>query len=238
MMKFLFPFTTFLYFSSLTATIYQTIDTTTLFRCEFSSIHHNRILVDGGRINKVIFPESSVSVKIEDESGQVFIQSLLPYTPPITISIITNEGIIQDVELNFIEKPSEILILQELKPCNEESPLYFQKYDSQKSVSFAPELSNIVEVIISGKCPNYYTFVKEQGCKKMLKKGLSAQVIGKYCSSNETVYAWRVLNTSKCRKNICEQDFNFPGASWIYLDNDTLNKGEGTLVFVSIAYDK
>lgn len=85
--------------ASLSAAIYHPIDTTQTLRCCFSISQHNRVLIDKGRIKKIIFPEEKLHVRMEETSGQVFIQAKTSLQERVVVSIISQTGIVQDVEI-------------------------------------------------------------------------------------------------------------------------------------------
>lgn len=109
--------------SQLAATLFSEIDTTKPLFCFFSLNHQNRIAVTDGRIIKVICPETELSIKMEEESGQVFIYPLNDSLSRVTLSVVTGDGLVQDLHITFIEKGPEVVILS--APTSQDSPREF-----------------------------------------------------------------------------------------------------------------
>jgi hypothetical protein len=201
------------------------IDTTQLLRCVFSSRHHNRIAISGKRIKKVFCPEGDVVVRQEEESGQVFVQSLVERPPVTTISIVSNDGIVQDIELHFEECSAEILILTERRE---------ECLDPRCCIVDAG--TNPFDALIAGvlnqQIPdNYISFSCDRKAKQV-KKGVILRRISKFIGENDTAYLLGVENVSRIKQCIQESDVNILGGDWVYLQKRELCPGEKTFALV------
>ena len=88
------------------------MDPTVVVPVELSSQNHNRISIAGDRIKKAIFRSSNISVDVEEDSGQIFVQATRPNCPNTTLSVVSASGIVQDMELRFVDGSSQIVFLQ------------------------------------------------------------------------------------------------------------------------------
>ncbi len=135
------------------------LDSTNLLKCTLSSRHHNRVFVDGQRIKKVIYPEGDISIRMEEDSGQIFVQAMVDEPSETTVTIITNCGVVQDLELSFSDKASEILILREKaeeKSCDFSGVIAMDCGDEVNAIQDA------IEKMITGKIPEEYIPVEDQ----------------------------------------------------------------------------
>lgn len=212
------------------ATTITNFDSLHLFRCTFSNKHHNRIVVQDGRIATVVAPEGDISASLEETSGQLFIHALHSNPPVTTISIITESGEVQDIEMIFEDIPSETLVL---------TPVFEEKFEcDHDSCGYSKEQSTsfVVDAVLSGKIP--YGFSSVVGCseRRVLKKGVVAEVTGKLISESEIVYIWKINNKSLFSKKINYSDFRFLNPSWIYIDKHQIGgfSGKHTVAMVGV----
>lgn len=217
------------YFSSMTeATVFCDMDTTSLIKCTLSSRHHNRIALSQGHIIKVIFPESDISVRLEEESGQVFVQAMRNEIQPTTVSLVTDNGVVQDLELDFTNKSSEILILNvptELDECSDKNDIFNQ------------DIADTLDQILSGQAPNGYSSYEEDCEEILIRKGIYATKKAKFVGPFQTLYLWEVQNKSPFKKQVCEMDLNFEGTIWVYLAKSCLGCKEKTIAITAKTHE-
>lgn len=208
----------------LQATLFHEIDTTNLLKSTLSSSHHNRIAIDGGRIKKVIFSEAEVVIRMEEESGQIFVQTLTRNPPDTTISIVTDEGEVQDIELSFVEKSSETLILR-----------YPRDWDTHSDCCDpAEEIVDVVDSILNGRTPSgYFSYPGTNECRRV-SRGVRAVNISILAGPQETLYVWQLENRFYGKKRLNEREVNFYCGSWVYLDRYLLKPGEQTIAIISV----
>lgn len=216
--------------SSVLGTNFVEVDTTRVVPCCFSSRHHNRIAVSNGRIKKIIFPEGDISVRIEEETGQAFIQTVSNCTPVTTISIVTDEGDVQDIELSFSDCSAEILILTKTEGvcfdspeiCCEEVPLCNSPF------------SDVIQQIMSGTTPAGYALGNNQKCSKKIKYGVVAHLTKCFVSCREEIFVWRISNCSKRFQSVSENEVILGNPDWVFLDKQELGPGESTLAITAV----
>lgn len=213
-------------FSVSEATIFHDIDTTVLIKCTFSSRHHNRIALDRGTIVKAFYTGTDVSTELDEESGQLFIRPLRIDVKPITISIITENGLVQDLEIDFEDQSSEILILK----LPDESNADLQ---GCKDGSNPHDFVEILEKILSGSVPEGYTSYEMDCNYQLIKKGVVTRKIAKFVGPTNTLYLWEIKNNSLLKKQLCETEFTSEGILWVYLAKNCLNRQEKTFAITA-----
>lgn len=202
------------------------MDTTRTICCNFSNKHHNRILIDQSRIKKIMFPEEKLFARMEDISGQVFIQAKSLAQEPTFISVISSEGVVQDIEITFSDCPSQVIMLKEKKepapPCKKE-PL----------ISHYP-IDCTVAAILKGKMPLGYVSMPFRRAVFKPKLGLSAKLVGRLRGTFESLCIYEINNTGICKRKIFEKELSTEGVFWVFLEKNCLEPKETTIAVVAV----
>lgn len=214
--------------AQLSAAIFHEIDTTQPLCCHLSSKHHNRILVELGRIRKIIFPEEKLLVWMEEVSGQVFVQSRYPMLEPTVVSIITQDGLVQDIEMTFSDGPSEVIVLtnhveQDFLELCDADPIYG-----------SPSIDGSIESLLKGEIPEGYSSTPFRRYIFRPKFGISVKLVGKLRGVVETLCVYEVRNTIICKRKILEKEIACPGSSWTFLEKNRLCPKETILAIVAV----
>lgn len=214
----------------LQAAIFHEIDTTVTLCCTFSSKQHNRILVDGGRIKKVIFPEDKLFVRMEEVSGQCFVQPKCPTIDSTLISIVTQDGRIQDVEITFSDGPSEVVVLR--APYCEPEIIY--EFSDMPCFLCDDSLNSQMETLLRGEVPCGYRSVPFKKCVMKPKFGITVKLIARLKGQSDDLLLYEVANTSWWKKRITEQEIVCSEINWVYLEKSCLKSKETILGVVSV----
>ena len=222
LMKLIFLF--LLFIPPLSAAIFEEMDTIKLLKCSFSSRYHNRIAIDGGRIKKAIFVEQGISIRLDNETGQVFVHPMCEYPGETTISVISEEGTVQDIHLHFIDKPSEVLILKPEEPEKENFLLQIPKSQDE-----------IVSLVLSEEIPDGY--IRHEGNNKpfLFKRGIYLQQTSAFVSKEDILYLWQVENRSKQQQSL--EKLCFQGGEEIYIGKKVLMPNEKTFVIILVRHE-
>ncbi|WP_068470642.1 TraK domain-containing protein [Candidatus Protochlamydia phocaeensis] len=215
------------------AVTFHDLDTTRPLRCIFSLKHHNRIMVDNGRVRKIIFPEENLSIRLEEHSGQAFIYTIGQLIKPVTLAVITESGLVQDIEIEFADKATEVVILKEPiiesesgelneKECNNDS---LKEYDAPQS---------LVDTIFLGRIPEGYASCSLCRTFWQIKSGIQATPIVKLEGKKDCIYIYEISNTAKRRLNISEEDLEIEGCQWICLETNQIRPKEKILGIVCV----
>jgi hypothetical protein len=224
----------FLSIAPLSAAIFHPIDTTVPISCPFSLRQHNRILIENSRIKKVIFPEDKLYVRMEETSGQVFIQPKNILQEKIVISIISQTGIVQDIEIEFKDQPSQVVILQETL-IDQTIPM---DYPIQEvcCTPYPPtnELSTIVETILQGQIPPCFSSLPITNSCTTIRSGITAKLVGRLQGCFEDLYIYQIHNTRIWKKRLQERDLACGTTTWVYLQKNCLQPKETVLAIMAV----
>jgi type-F conjugative transfer system secretin TraK len=91
------------------------IDDTQKLKVTLSAKDTNRITIDNSRIAQVFGVEELMAIQFDEENGQCFVKAKTNPGHPITLTLITEEGETQDLEITFADVPSELVRLHSLK---------------------------------------------------------------------------------------------------------------------------
>lgn len=218
-------------FTSIEAAQIIEIDSTNLLRCTFSSRHHNRIAVEDQRIKKIIYPEGDISIRMEEESGQAFVQAMVDNPSVTTVSIVTSEGIVQDLELSFTDKESEILILKgnlvEEGMC----------LDSLSSIDCGAEIDSIqnaIEGILSGSLPEEYIPVEDREICCRIRRYVTLKSLIRLVGPLYTIHVLILENNGRRKECIHEREINCIAGEWVFLEKNELGRSDKALAFIGV----
>lgn len=221
-----------LFTTPLSAAVFHQIDTTTPLCCSLSSNHHNRILVEGSRIKKLIFPEDKLYVRMEETSGQVFVQTKHFSQENVVVSVITKEGLVQDIELTFSESPPQVIILKDSNP--EEKPMLSTVDYTLCPSTESEDIQTTIDAILQGSTPSGYITAPVINSTCTVKPGITAKIVGRFQSWHHDLYIYQVKNTRPWRKRLHEKSFSHPKTLWAYLAKHCLKPNENTLAIVAV----
>lgn len=217
---------------TLNAALFHEMDPTNLIHCNLSSRHHNRICVENKKIKKILYASGDIEIRLENDCGHLFVQPMVSMPACTTVSIITTDGTVQDLELSFSEKSSEILILQ--PQANEE--IYCEEclVDDLSDEERLCSIQCAIQSILAGVVPEEYYVTDLKECFFDKNNGLlmtsSAQLVG----VTYTIYLVMVENRSRCSKRICERSVNFLCGEWVWNEKECLRRGERGLVLIGV----
>lgn len=205
------------------AAIFHDVDTTESLKCDLSYRHHNRIMLEGGKIKSVVCPQTNVSIQLEQESGQVFIYPLENFDQEMTLSIVTSSGTVQDIEINFCDAPAGVIILRE--NCHTNS-------DANVACEPCPTASCIRQ-ILRGEIPQGYTCLAINNVQWKPKRGILFNALSRLENENEVLFVYEIINVSDKEQVIFENELEGASTQWIYLETNMLKKREKALGIIS-----
>ena len=212
----------------LSAAIFHEIDSTKALSCTFSNKQHNRILVEEGRVKKVICQDEKLLVRVEDISGQVFIQAKYPLQDPILISVVTQDGLVQDVEIHFANCSSQVVVLRNGYP--EEC---FNEVTEVISCEISP-VQESIDCILRGKVPVGYQSVPFRRSVIHPKIGVSSKLVGRLQGLVDTLLVYEVANSTCFRRKVFEKEIACRGALWAFLQKNCVSPRERILAVVAV----
>lgn len=220
-----------IYSLSLFAATFYTIDTTSPLHCCLSANFQNRIMIEQGRIEKVVASECErLSIQMEEMTGQVFIYARDLDPKQTSISIVSDSGVIQDIYIHFIERMPEVVILQDPEITQDHHG--GERHDEQieESLVFAK-----IEEILSGNIPKGYIPYSICSTKWIPKKGIDLKLKSKLEGPLDTISIYEVTNTTKRQQTLLECELECDESQWVYLESNTLNPKQKILSIISVA---
>jgi hypothetical protein len=217
---------------NLSAVTYYTINTISPLHCYLSSTFQNRLMIENGRIKKVIATECErLSIQIEEMTGQAFIYSRDPNVKETSVSLVSDTGVIQDVHICFIERMPEVIVLQDLEEDDSACSFPDEKQAEQA------DILNKVEEILSGKIPAGYILSCMTPSKWIPKKGIELELKFTLEGPVDTLYIYQATNILKHQKSLLECELACKGCAWIYLENNTLSPKQKILSIVAVKHE-
>ena len=232
MIRLLLALSFLLMHSKLLAVQYIEMDSSSVIEVNLSFRNHNRIGITGDRIKKAFFKSNNISVDVEEESGQLFVQSLWPQCPPTTISVISCSGCVQELELHFCDMPTEIVLLQPFLGIDNCEPNCNEAPSSPCMPLDQDNITTLVDGFIKGEIPEGYTSVEDQDSPITICKGLKLQRIGRLVSCEQIVFIYRLHNVSKEVVCVKECQVNVLDGDWVFLDRYKLKCNECALALI------
>lgn len=219
-----------IYSLMLSAATYYTINTTSPLHCYLSSNFQNRIMVENGRIKKVVATECDrLSIQIEEMTGQAFIYARDPTVKETSVSIVSETGVIQDIHICFMERMPEVIVLQDSEIAN--CRICEQPIQQIGEQAYA---LNKVEEILAGKIPADYSLCSTIASKWIPKKGIELELESKLEGPTDTIYIYQAKNILKQQQTLLECELECEGCAWVYLETNTLNPKQKILSIVAV----
>jgi hypothetical protein len=219
-----------IYSLTLSAATYYTINTTSPLHCYLSSNFQNRIMIDNGRIKKVVATECDrLSIQIEEVTGQAFIYARDPTVKETSISVVSETSVIQDIHICFMERMPEVVVLQDPEVTNcQISEIPNQQIGEQTYAL------NKVEEILTGKIPADYKLCPITASKWAPKKGIELELKTKLEGPVDTIYIYQATNLLKQQQTLLECELECEGSAWVYLETNTLIPKQKILSIVAV----
>lgn len=212
----------------LSAVIYCEIDTTAPLRCSFSSNHPNRIMVKDQGVDKIIHSEPDrLQILIDDKANQAFIIAREVIRDPITLCVVTTSGAVQDLEVNFEQRPAQLVILENQKPA--------VSVEEVKCIdSSCCSIQQIINSLLAGLAPKGFCEVEFVSETYWPQKKLRVVETNRFEKADELIRVFKISNCSKRRQVIHEREFSSEHSSWVFLEKNCLAARETILVIVSL----
>ena len=127
----------------------MTLSSDTRLTAKISQKDMNRIGVDGDRIAQVFGRSGNIAIETDNTQGQLFIKPMGNGRHPISLTLITESGLIQDLLLLPLDIPAETIVLKALKKMQNLPHLTNQSL-------FQNDIKDLVKAMVEGKeIPGY-----------------------------------------------------------------------------------
>ena len=193
----------------------------------FSTTSHNRISIENGNVEKIFGDESCFNVSIDRTTGNAFISLIKPIIEPVTLTVVTNTGLIQDLSVTASEQPSEHLILKEIDEASEEFITFSSDYHGP-TIDF-------LNKIFEGKIPLGYGLRPFQHPEKQLAlpSPLTSTHIEAFEGPFENIIVYKIKNTGKDTIIMNTESLKKETATWVFLNAHELKSKEELLCIMS-----
>lgn len=161
----------------------------------------NRIGVEGDRIAQVFGGSGSIAIETDNTQGQIFVKPMDTSYHPISLTLITESGLIQDLLLLPVDIPAETIVLKTAK-----------KKQSQAHLTHKALLQGeIKELILAMAEEKEITGYEKRAISKSIPVWNDVQLIERqsYKGSHFHGLVLEVKNLSTSQINIQEKDFRF-----------------------------
>lgn len=195
---------------------------------KISSKEMSRIAIDGGKIRRMDFVEGELEVKKDDEGGYYLV---IPVAQkPINVFVTTSSGMTHALILQPTDMPLETIILREPMKSENDPKRTHVKIERAGSLELA--VKRLVMAMARDEKPVEFD-VTAYNKEINLWNESRFVLVSKYVGRSLTGEHYRLTNVSKSIMRIAEQELYKPGVVAISIENQELNSGETTEVFIT-----
>lgn len=139
---------------------------TNKLKVTFSIKDTNRIVIDNSRIAQLFGVDNVLDYQFDEINGQCFVKARHNPGHPITLTLVSEEGESQALEVSFGEVPSEVVVLHSLKKDNQvvEKALTGGNDEQRKAVE-------IIKEILCGRVPKGFEIKSDKGIERYFSNG-------------------------------------------------------------------
>ena len=224
-------------------------------RAIISSDSMNRLAVANDRITQVIGDSEAYELQTEETTGQVFLKPTLENgKKPLSITLITESGLTQDMTLEPVERDAATVILKNITPPSEGSasgqvpnahPSSFQPsgqgfagpsvngFGQQMpgfgaALGFQDQVIVAMKFLVSGSAPT----IGIDNFDRKGPKGIEIGLIEAFNLGNFKGYKLDVKNAGDVPMDILEKDFYLNGDLAFSFERRVLNPKTSTVLYV------
>lgn len=186
----------------------------------------NRLAVSNDRITQVFGDEGTFESQNDENTGQIFLKPTLENgTKDLSLTLITEQGVTQDLILKPLAKAATTLILKRnnAKPSS-------QPVAVLKTLPFQEQVLALLKKALEGKLS-----LKEEESIRAAPQGYGLTYLHTFCeeqNSSYTVQVFEVSNETKIAIEIQEKAFYQPGDVALVFEKHSLGGSEKTRLYV------
>jgi type-F conjugative transfer system secretin TraK len=192
----------------------------------------NRIAVTNDRIVNVFGDEGLFATQADEETGQVFIKPTADNgLKPLSITLTTENGLTQDLQLNPVEGNASTIILKSLTKITQRSPqeLLLPGFSENNVESQTNQWIAIMKQAVLGLLPENSGHITKS--EKHLE-GLQLNSRKTYQSGSFLVQVCLIKNVNDFSQELLEKTFYKPGDLAISLEKRVLAPKESGLLYI------
>jgi type-F conjugative transfer system secretin TraK len=192
----------------------------------------NRLAVTNDRIVNVFGDDGTFITQTDDHTGQVFIKA----TPenaslPISITLITENGLTQDLMLHPVESKASTIILKALQSnhASQSPQSVLLPGFSKNSEGEQEQWIALIKQAVLGELPE---FDGKHSAHERKATGFQLKHEKNYDAKSGVVQVWCVKNMSRSSQTLLEKLFHQPGDIALSLQKRALQPNEKTLLYI------
>ena len=168
----------------------------------------NKISFENDRIKRVIGLDSSCSMEFDEDLGQIFIKSMQENESSSTLTLMTESGAMQDIEISFLDKSGEHLVIYSEGELDS---------SQDKSSNKTGGLIDFVKKVFNGKVEKHKlkkgVFDRKQGDLKLVAKFSMKSLRYK-------ALVFEIFTNNKNGSNISEKEISKENDQAIFLESN------------------
>lgn len=205
------------------------IDETQKLKVTFSQRDTNRISIDNSRISQVFGVEELMAIQFDEENGQCFVKAKTNPGHPVTLTLITEEGETQDLEITFADQSSEVVrlhsIKKDLKPLSEAV--------SEDEINLQMQAVELIKQLVRQQRPKGLSVIHLSDQPEVpLSNGVTLQITQQLRGGGFEVIVGALLNSSDARRVLNESQIAGEQDLAIYLSQRDLHPGQSAAYMI------
>lgn len=199
------------------------IDDTQKLKVTLSAKDTNRITIDNSRIAQVFGVEDLMAIQFDEENGQCFVKAKTNPGHPVTLTLVTEEGETQDLEVTFTDCSSEVVrlhsIKKDLKPLSE--------VVGDDDGSDHAEAIELMKQLVRQQVSKGFTVMEISDAKeRVLKNGCTQQTLKRLTGRGWDILMGSVKNPTDAMIRVKESAVASEQDIAVYLSQGELNPGQ------------
>ncbi len=208
------------------ALVERTLDEKKPIDALFSTTSHNRIAIEEGAVEKVFADSSLFSIAIDSTTGNAFVNVEKEILDPVTMTVVTSSGAVQDLLIRSGSVPSEQICL------------HLPEDGESWALSFAPSLAGSIATlnqILDGSIPPGFG-QREQVNELSLPSPLIALPLRSLEGPFEILDVYEIRNPGKKPAPLSSEEIKGDGA-WAFLSARILEQGDKAICIIGRSKD-
>lgn len=193
----------------------------------------NRITVVNDRITNIFGDEGTFVTQTDDQTGQVFIKPTVENgAKPISLTIITENGVTQDFSLNPIDSAASTILLKNTKSTQSNNPgaNYEYLFSSNNNINLPASKDQYIQIMKQAASGELSLNNKSVPNRKQVQ-GYKTSLLKTYQSGSYLVSVWMVKSTDR-GVALHERLFYQSGDLAISLQDQYSKDGKKTILYV------
>jgi len=208
----------------------------------FSTRGFNRIVIKEGRVKRIIAPEGLLEIHLEETTGQAFVAFTRLLQKPIVLSVITDQGNVQDLEITPSDVTSEVVLLSDpsLQPIDTQNDLAIANSTETKKAAELPltpqeRAKEIIADLMQGIAPSGYArrLIPHSDPRKYSSGSLKYKLTDFLEGPFETLAIYRITNEGSRRAILSEALLSRHNDRWIFISDPSLPKHQSTTCIIA-----